>query len=113
MCVSGRHTLLFASWLFSAAAAAALPEPVAHAFVDQGIPLSAVGAYVQEIGEPRALVVHHATRPMNPASTMKLVTTFAALELLGPDYRWRTEAYADGPVAGGVPHGKLVHKGNA
>jgi len=108
---SGKHTLLFASWLFSAAAAAALPEPVAHAFVDQGIPLSAVGAYVQEIGEPRALVVHHATRPMNPASTMKLVTTFAALELLGPDYRWRTEAYADGPVAGGVLDGNLVLKG--
>jgi D-alanyl-D-alanine carboxypeptidase/D-alanyl-D-alanine-endopeptidase (penicillin-binding protein 4) len=48
---------------------------------------------------------------MNPASTMKLVTTLAALELLGPDYRWRTEAYLDGTLADGVLHGNLVLKG--
>ena len=35
---------------------------------------------------------------MNPASVMKLVTTFAALELLGRDYRWKTEAYLGGPL---------------
>jgi D-alanyl-D-alanine carboxypeptidase/D-alanyl-D-alanine-endopeptidase (penicillin-binding protein 4) len=33
---------------------------------------------------------------MHPASVMKLVTTYAALELLGPAYRWKTEAYLDG-----------------
>ena len=27
---------------------------------------------------------------------MKLVTTYAALELLGPAYRWKTEVYLDG-----------------
>jgi len=48
---------------------------------------------------------------MNPASTMKLLTTFAGLELLGPDYRWRTEAYAGGPIVGGVLDGNLVLKG--
>ncbi len=38
---------------------------------------------------------------------MKLVTTFAALELLGPDYRWKTEAYLDGPLDGGMLRGDL------
>ena len=38
-------------------------------------------------------------RPMNPASTMKLVTAFAALELLGPTYTWKTEAHLLGPLA--------------
>ena len=43
---------------------------------------------------------------------MKLVTTFAALELLGPDYSWKTLAYLDGPLdAAGVLHGNLVLKG--
>jgi D-alanyl-D-alanine carboxypeptidase/D-alanyl-D-alanine-endopeptidase (penicillin-binding protein 4) len=48
---------------------------------------------------------------MSAASVMKLVTTFAALELLGRDYRWKTEAYLDGPLADGALRGNLVLKG--
>jgi D-alanyl-D-alanine carboxypeptidase/D-alanyl-D-alanine-endopeptidase (penicillin-binding protein 4) len=70
-----------------------------------------VSVVVQEIGEKQPLLSHQPARPMNPASTMKLVTTFAALELLGSDYRWKTEAYADGVLAGGVLDGNLVLKG--
>jgi D-alanyl-D-alanine carboxypeptidase/D-alanyl-D-alanine-endopeptidase (penicillin-binding protein 4) len=36
---------------------------------------------------------------LNPASTMKLVTTYAALDLLGPAYVWKTEAHAAGTLA--------------
>ena len=43
---------------------------------------------------------------------MKLVTTFAALELLGPEYRWRTEAYLGGPLVDGELRGDLILKGN-
>ncbi|HEY8622509.1 MAG TPA: D-alanyl-D-alanine carboxypeptidase, partial [Casimicrobiaceae bacterium] len=92
-------------------AGAALPRPVARAFLDQRIPLTAVSAYVQEIGAAKPLFTHRPSQPMNPASTMKLVTTFAGLELLGPDYRWTTEAYADGPIVAGVLTGDLVLKG--
>ncbi|TMH48357.1 MAG: hypothetical protein E6H60_11935, partial [Betaproteobacteria bacterium] len=63
---------------------AALPRAVARAFLDEGIPLSAVSVYVREAGAARPLISHRPGKPMNPASTMKLVTTFAALELLGP-----------------------------
>ena len=49
--------------------------------------------------------------PMNPASTMKLVTTYAALNLLGPAYTWSTEAFADGPIEGGVLQGDLALRG--
>lgn len=48
---------------------------------------------------------------MNPASVMKLVTTYAALELLGPAYRWKTEAWAAGPLREDVLAGDLVLKG--
>src|ERR1700681_1097228 len=92
-------------------AGAALPPTVARAFHDQRIPLNAVSAYVQEIGAANSvkpLLIHRPSQPMNPASTMKLVTTFAGLELLGPDFRWKTEAYADGPIVAGVLTGDLV-----
>ena len=50
-------------------------------------------------------------QPMNPASTMKLVTTYAALHLLGPAFTFRTEVLADGPLAGDVLRGELYVRG--
>lgn len=106
---------ILAAAMFAAAMAgpvsAALPQAIARGFVDEGIPLSAVGMYVREIGAAQPLLSHQSAKPMNPASTMKLLTTFAALELLGPDYRWKTEAYADGPIEGTTLVGDLVLKG--
>jgi D-alanyl-D-alanine carboxypeptidase/D-alanyl-D-alanine-endopeptidase (penicillin-binding protein 4) len=49
--------------------------------------------------------------PMNPASTMKLVTTYAALNLLGPAYTWRTEAFATGSLRKDILDGDLVIRG--
>lgn len=48
---------------------------------------------------------------VNPASTMKLITTYAALELLGPTHQWKTEFYSDGPLRDGILHGNLYLKG--
>ena len=92
-------------------AAAALPPRVARAFLDAGVPLSAIGVVVQDVTQRGPLVVHQPARPYNPASVMKLVTTFSALELLGPDYRWKTSVWLDGPLEAGVLHGNLVLKG--
>jgi D-alanyl-D-alanine carboxypeptidase/D-alanyl-D-alanine-endopeptidase (penicillin-binding protein 4) len=50
-------------------------------------------------------------QPMNPASTMKLVTTYAALHLLGPAFTFRTEVLAEGPLAGDVLRGELYVRG--
>src|SRR5207247_7104841 len=105
------HALALAAWIMAVDADAALPRAVARAFLDAGIPLSAVSVYVREAGGARPLISHRPGKPMNPASTMKLVTTFAALELLGPDYRWKTEAYAGGPLSGSTLEGDLVLKG--
>ena len=77
-----------------------------------GIPAEAVGLYVQEVGAATPLLAWNADKPMNPASTMKLLTTLAALEALGPAYTWRTEVYADGPLRGNVLEGNLVLKGS-
>ena len=85
-----------------AARADALPATVASALRVAGVPDSSVALFVQEVGAPRPAVVFNAGAPMNPASVMKLVTTLAALELLGPTYAWKTEAYAAGTQQGDV-----------
>lgn len=77
-------------------AAARLPRPVQAELKKVGIPLSAAAVVVQEAGNPRPVLAHNPREAMNPASVMKLVTTYAALELLGPAYRWKTEAWLDG-----------------
>ena len=46
-----------------------------------------------------------------PAAMMKLVTTFAGLELLGPAFTWSTPVWLQGPVENGVLQGNVVIKG--
>lgn len=53
------------------------------------------------------LFAHRQEQPMSLASTTKLITTLAALDTLGPKYRWRTRAYLDGPLHEGVLYGDL------
>ena len=78
------------------AEAADIPKSVADGLKRAGIPESAVAIWVQELGASKPRLAVNADKPMNPASTMKIVTTYSALELLGPAYRWKTEAYLDG-----------------
>src|SRR3972149_4525579 len=91
--------LLTVAALWCALAAAAqdgttrLPQPVAQALRQAGIPESSVGIYVQDVTAQRPLVASGEERPLNPASTIKLVTTFAALDQLGPAYLGATEIY--------------------
>jgi D-alanyl-D-alanine carboxypeptidase/D-alanyl-D-alanine-endopeptidase (penicillin-binding protein 4) len=101
--------LLLASALF--AQADPLPASVVHALRKTDIPMSAVAIEVREAGKSIPLVSHNDQIPMNPASTMKLLTTYAGLEMLGPAYRWKTEAYLDGKLENGVLYGNVIFKG--
>ncbi len=76
--------------------AARLPSPVRQALAAVGIPQSSAHVVVQDLATGRASLSVNPGTPVNPASVMKLFTTYAALELLGPAYRWRTEVYVDG-----------------
>jgi len=89
-----------------------LPAPVARALKAAALPASAVAVVVQEVSSPIARVSVNANVAMNPASAMKLVTTYAALETLGPAYRWKTEAWLAGKLADGVLDGDLYLKGS-
>lgn len=92
--------------------AAPLPAAVKASLKQAGIPLSAVAIEVREVAHTRSpLISLNARQPMNPASTMKLLTTFAGLELLGPAYTWKTEAWLDGKLENGILQGDLVLKG--
>ncbi|HET7832214.1 MAG TPA: D-alanyl-D-alanine carboxypeptidase/D-alanyl-D-alanine-endopeptidase [Gallionella sp.] len=103
--------LLFALCLPGLADAGNLPQPVRDELRRADIPLSSVGIVVQDTRTRRGLIRHNPTLTMNPASVMKLLTTTAGLELLGPAYRWKTEVYLDGKLENGVLAGNLVFRG--
>jgi len=88
-----------------------LPPAVERALAASKLPSSSVAAVVQEVGAPRPVLNVNPAAPMNPASVMKLVTTYAALEQLGPAYKWKTDAYAAGPLLDGTLQGDLVLRG--
>jgi D-alanyl-D-alanine carboxypeptidase/D-alanyl-D-alanine-endopeptidase (penicillin-binding protein 4) len=94
------------------AAADVLPPPIANALARAGIPQSTVGLFVQEVDATRPALAFNAGQAMNPASAIKLVTTLAALELLGPTFTWKTEAYLGAPLQGDALDGDLMLKGH-
>src|SRR5688572_33237843 len=87
--------VLLSALTCTAAWGADLPRPVRRALGAVGIPQSSAHVVVQDLASGRASLSVNAGAAVNPASLMKLVTTYAALELLGPAYRWRTEVYRD------------------
>lgn len=94
------------------AAATTLPPQLAAALRDGGLSPANVAFFVQGVDEEAPLLAHNAGQPMNPASTMKLVTTYAALDLLGPAHTWKTEVLADAPAASGRLAGNLYLRGS-
>lgn len=106
-----RHIFLIALLLATAVQAQGLPDPVTRALTQAGIPESAVGVYVHEIGAVQPVLAVGAERALNPASSMKIVTTHAGLEMLGPAYFWNTEALTDGAASQDILAGNLYLKG--
>lgn len=93
------------------AANAALPAKVEQALKANKISNNSLSVMTVPLGGQAGGLQFNADISVNPASTMKLVTTYAALELLGPNHQWKTEFYADGPLKDGVLHGNLYLKG--
>lgn len=90
-----------------------LPPEVTSALQRAKVPADALAAVVVDAAPAGAVrLSHRAGEPMNPASTLKLVTTFAALDTLGPGHVWLTRVLADGPLRDGVLQGNLYVQGN-
>ena len=94
------------------AAAQVLPPEVESALARAKVPRDAVTLLVLDADGARPpRLAWRQQVPVNPASIMKLVTTYAALDLLGPAFSWSTPVYADGPVRNGVLDGNLYIQG--
>jgi D-alanyl-D-alanine carboxypeptidase/D-alanyl-D-alanine-endopeptidase (penicillin-binding protein 4) len=87
------------------------PAPVAQAIANEHIASSAVSFVVLDVDSGQIAASSNPGTPRSPASTIKVVTTFAALDSLGPAYIWHTQALLQGSLENGVLDGDLFLKG--
>lgn len=95
----------------SALPAVGLPADVQRLLAALSISPADVSLYVRAVGAREPVFEHLADVPRNPASVMKVVTTWTALETLGPAYSWPTEVYFLGTFDGKALDGHLGLKG--
>jgi D-alanyl-D-alanine carboxypeptidase/D-alanyl-D-alanine-endopeptidase (penicillin-binding protein 4) len=88
-----------------------LPPVVERVLTGLRIAPEDVSIVVQAVDADQPLLSHLPDVPRNPASVMKLVTTWVALERLGPTFTWPTEVYFNGDFDGRSLHGDLGVKG--
>ncbi|MGB3541331.1 D-alanyl-D-alanine carboxypeptidase/D-alanyl-D-alanine endopeptidase [Rubrivirga sp.] len=69
------------------------------------------GVEIVNLDTGTTLFDRNGARRFIPASNMKLLTTAAALDALGPGFRYRTRLYADGDIQNGTLQGNLIVRG--
>ena len=94
------------------AQAQGLPAEVEAALARAKVPREALAVLLVDAqGNAAPRLSHRASAAMNPASVMKLVTTYAALDLLGPGYTWSTPVFLEGAVRDATLYGNVYLQG--
>lgn len=108
-----RRTAWILAALLAAPAAlgAAVPAPIARLLAAERLGESTASFVVLDVDSGRVMASLNPDTPRSPASAMKVITTFASLDALGPAYTWHTEALINGTLRGGVLDGDLILKG--
>lgn len=79
---------------------------------DADLAHASIGVHVIDVETGSEVQAHQSNTSLVPASVTKLLTSGAALEVLGPDYRFQTQLFALGELKDdGVFEGDLLLKG--
>ena len=110
---AARLTMLLALMVHSITCDAGdLPATVQRVIDGHNIAADGISFVVQAVGSDEPLLSVNSNVARNPASTIKLVTTWAALDYLGPAYTWKTEVFTLGELADGTLDGDLLIRGH-
>lgn len=99
---------LFISLASVARESPALPPTLVQAMKRARIPDRNISILVRDANSDEPVIDLNGDQPRSPASTIKVLTTFVALDSLGPSYTWKTRAYRTGRLSNGVLAGDLV-----
>jgi serine-type D-Ala-D-Ala carboxypeptidase/endopeptidase (penicillin-binding protein 4) len=85
-----------------------IPEPALAKMNEAQIPEDALGGVVMRLRDGRVLWSRQATKPMQPASTIKVLTSIVTLETLKPSYRATTQLVTSAAQSGDALKGDLA-----
>jgi len=88
-----------------------LPDTLQRILSGHGVPADGLSVLVQAVDADAPVLSHNSQTLRNPASTIKILTTWVALDELGPTYTWPTEVYFLGAWDGRRLDGDLGIKG--
>ena len=91
---------------------AELPFGVQSALNVRNVPNDTLSIYVEDLDTGETLLQWQDQVPRNPGSTIKLLTTLVALDVLGPAHTWSTDVFALGEVHSGTLDGDLLIRGS-
>lgn len=72
---------------------------------------ASVGFYAYNLNDNQAVINHNGDLALIPASSLKLITTATALEVLGETHRFTTTISYSGKIKNGVLNGNIIIKG--
>ncbi len=107
-CSCGFILILMTAVAHAAADAGTLPQTLERTMQSLKLPQSDISVYVRNARTHAMLLDINGDVSRSPASTMKVMTTYAALDLLGPAYTWKTRAFTRGVVRNGTLDGDLI-----
>ncbi len=88
-----------------------LPPQIVRALDVAHLPLSAASFLVVDVDTGHVALSENPDTLRSPGSTIKLLTTYAILDTLGPAYTWHTRALASVAPEKGVLRGDLILQG--
>ncbi|AMC33758.1 D-alanyl-D-alanine carboxypeptidase/D-alanyl-D-alanine endopeptidase [Janthinobacterium sp. B9-8] len=106
-----KKIVLVCAFAWAPAFAAELPAEIVSALKAAKLPSDSLSLAIVPLQSSLPALYFQGDKPSSPASTMKLVTTYAGLSLLGPTYQWTTEISSTVKPVNSILNGDLYIKG--
>lgn len=111
-----RISIFLLTFLFSICSGvtfAVPPQEALNSFLSSsGVPNGSMAVKIVDLKSKKVLASHNSSQPLIPASIMKSVTISTLLGETGPNWRYHTNVYTDGPVEMGKLKGNIVIVGS-
>lgn len=98
--------------IVSVSVSAEMPQPYKTLISKYNFKKDSYSFVVKNLTNPqKKVIIYNGSKNFNPASLIKIITSFIALEKLGPNYKWRSDFYYTGEVKEHILQGDIIFVG--